>query len=84
MDNCMTDTYRLKYHHQRPLVLSMPEPRGAVKDGRDSGHCSRVESQTSLTLAIATVSPLLQGWMKMDICESFGPGDPLSRNGQRS
>uniref|UniRef100_A0A671K4M9 Inactive ubiquitin carboxyl-terminal hydrolase 53-like n=1 Tax=Sinocyclocheilus anshuiensis TaxID=1608454 RepID=A0A671K4M9_9TELE len=46
VDNCMTDTYRLKYHHQRPLVLSMPEPRGAVKDGRDTGHSSRIESQS--------------------------------------
>ncbi|XP_073697673.1 inactive ubiquitin carboxyl-terminal hydrolase 53 [Garra rufa] len=46
VDNCMTDTYRLKYHHQRPLVLSMPEPRGAVKDGRDSGHSNRIESQS--------------------------------------
>uniref|UniRef100_A0A672LI19 Ubiquitin specific peptidase 53 n=1 Tax=Sinocyclocheilus grahami TaxID=75366 RepID=A0A672LI19_SINGR len=41
VDNCMTDTYRLKYHHQRPLVLSMPEPRGAVKDGRDTGQSER-------------------------------------------
>lgn len=46
VDNCMTDTYRLKYHHQRPLVLSMPEPRGAVKDGRDTGHSSRIENQS--------------------------------------
>ncbi len=46
VDNCMTDTYRLKYHHQRPLVLSMPEPRGSVKDGRDTGHSSRIESQS--------------------------------------
>nr|XP_009289672.1 inactive ubiquitin carboxyl-terminal hydrolase 53 isoform X3 [Danio rerio] len=46
VDNCMTDTYRLKYHHQRPLVLSMPEPRGAGKDGRDAGHSSRMENQS--------------------------------------
>ncbi|XDV14995.1 hypothetical protein PO909_015150 [Leuciscus waleckii] len=46
VDNCMTDTYRLKYHHQRPLVLSMPEPRGAVKDGRDMGQSSRIENQS--------------------------------------
>ncbi|KAK2865916.1 hypothetical protein Q7C36_001972 [Tachysurus vachellii] len=26
VDNCMTDAYRLKYHHQRPLVLSMASP----------------------------------------------------------
>ncbi|XP_077088521.1 ubiquitin carboxyl-terminal hydrolase 53 isoform X3 [Siphateles boraxobius] len=46
VDNCMTDTYRLKYHHQRPLVLSMPEPRGAVKDVRDMGQSSRIENQS--------------------------------------
>ncbi|XP_051560965.1 inactive ubiquitin carboxyl-terminal hydrolase 53 isoform X1 [Myxocyprinus asiaticus] len=46
VDNCMTDTYRLKYHHQRPLVLSLPEPRGAVRDGRDTGHLSRIEKQS--------------------------------------
>ncbi|KAF5889520.1 inactive ubiquitin carboxyl-terminal hydrolase 53-like, partial [Clarias magur] len=26
VDNCMTDAYRLKYHHQRPLVLGMAPP----------------------------------------------------------
>lgn len=46
VDNCMTDTYRLKYHHQRPLVLSMPEPRGDGKAGRDVGHSSRMENQS--------------------------------------
>lgn len=46
VDNCMTDTYRLKYHHQRPLVLSMPEPRGPVRDGRDLVHLNRTESQS--------------------------------------
>ncbi|XP_016357427.1 inactive ubiquitin carboxyl-terminal hydrolase 53-like isoform X2 [Sinocyclocheilus anshuiensis] len=45
VDNCMTDTYRLKYHHQRPLVLSMPEPRGAVKDGRDTGQSERAKNK---------------------------------------
>lgn len=41
VDNCMTDTYRLKYHHQRPLLLSVAEPRPAVRGGephRDGGH----------------------------------------------
>lgn len=27
VDNCMTETYRLKYHNQRPLVLSATVPR---------------------------------------------------------
>ncbi|KAM9315141.1 inactive ubiquitin carboxyl-terminal hydrolase 53 [Pholidichthys leucotaenia] len=30
VDNCMTETYRLKYHNQRPLVLSAAVPRIAV------------------------------------------------------
>lgn len=39
VDNCMTETYRLKYHNQRPLVLSATAPRTAVMaDGRDSRH----------------------------------------------
>lgn len=39
VDNCMTETYRLKYHNQRPLVLSATVPRTAVTaDGRDSRH----------------------------------------------
>ncbi|KAA0722311.1 Inactive ubiquitin carboxyl-terminal hydrolase 53 [Triplophysa tibetana] len=46
VDNCMTDTYRLKYHHQRPLVLSMPEPRGPLRDGRDLVHMNCTESQS--------------------------------------
>lgn len=39
VDNCMTETYRLKYHNQRPLVLSATVPRTVVMaDGRDSRH----------------------------------------------
>ncbi|XP_055014055.1 inactive ubiquitin carboxyl-terminal hydrolase 53 isoform X2 [Boleophthalmus pectinirostris] len=37
VDNCMTETYRLKYHNQRPLVLSATVPRTAVpSDRRDN------------------------------------------------
>ncbi|XP_055061325.2 inactive ubiquitin carboxyl-terminal hydrolase 53 isoform X1 [Misgurnus anguillicaudatus] len=46
VDNCMTDTYRLKYHHQRPLVLSLPELRVPVRDGRDLVHLNRTESHS--------------------------------------
>uniref|UniRef100_A0A8C2X4Y4 Ubiquitin specific peptidase 53 n=1 Tax=Cyclopterus lumpus TaxID=8103 RepID=A0A8C2X4Y4_CYCLU len=39
VDNCMTETYRLKYHNQRPLVLSATVPRTAVvTECRDTGH----------------------------------------------
>lgn len=39
VDNCMTETYRLKYHTQRPLVLSATVPRTVVAaEGRDSRH----------------------------------------------
>ncbi|XP_049328220.1 inactive ubiquitin carboxyl-terminal hydrolase 53 isoform X1 [Astyanax mexicanus] len=40
VDNCMTDTYRLKYHHQRPLVLAIPEQRGGGRgaEHRDTPH----------------------------------------------
>ncbi|CAI5680479.1 inactive ubiquitin carboxyl-terminal hydrolase 53 isoform X2 [Oreochromis niloticus] len=34
VDNCMTETYRLKYHNQRPLVLSATVPRTAVASER--------------------------------------------------
>ncbi|CAL1601317.1 unnamed protein product [Knipowitschia caucasica] len=34
VDNCMTETYRLKYHNQRPLVLSATVPRTAVPSER--------------------------------------------------
>ncbi|CAN9510358.1 unnamed protein product [Ophioblennius macclurei] len=39
VDNCMTETYRLKYHNQRPLVLSATVPRTAVvSERRDNSH----------------------------------------------
>ncbi|KAB5515577.1 hypothetical protein PHYPO_G00248540 [Pangasianodon hypophthalmus] len=41
VDNCMTDAYRLKYHHQRPLVLSMaPPPSDHAKTRADTGSSS--------------------------------------------
>ncbi|KAG7314288.1 hypothetical protein KOW79_022784 [Hemibagrus wyckioides] len=41
VDNCMTDAYRLKYHHQRPLVLSMaPPPSDITKIRSDTGSSS--------------------------------------------
>ncbi|KAM3865173.1 inactive ubiquitin carboxyl-terminal hydrolase 53 [Diretmus argenteus] len=39
VDNCMTETYRLKYHNQRPLVLSATVPRTVVvTERRDASH----------------------------------------------
>lgn len=39
VDNCMTETYRLKYHNQRPLVLSATVPRTVVMtERRDTSH----------------------------------------------
>lgn len=39
VDNCMTETYRLKYHNQRPLILSATMPRTVVMtDCRDTRH----------------------------------------------
>ncbi|KAL3066763.1 hypothetical protein OYC64_016666 [Pagothenia borchgrevinki] len=39
VDNCMTETYRLKYHNQRPLVLSATMPRTVVvTERRDTSH----------------------------------------------
>ncbi|TNN62296.1 Inactive ubiquitin carboxyl-terminal hydrolase 53 [Liparis tanakae] len=39
VDNCMTETYRLKYHNQRPLVLPAMVPRTTVvTERRDTGH----------------------------------------------
>ncbi|XP_062864811.1 inactive ubiquitin carboxyl-terminal hydrolase 53 [Trichomycterus rosablanca] len=41
VDNCMTDAYRLKYHHQRPLVLSMAlAPSEHAKNRADTGSSS--------------------------------------------
>ncbi|XP_031727280.1 inactive ubiquitin carboxyl-terminal hydrolase 53 isoform X3 [Anarrhichthys ocellatus] len=39
VDNCMTEMYRLKYHNQRPLVLSATVPRTVVvTERRDTSH----------------------------------------------
>ncbi|XP_078138766.1 ubiquitin carboxyl-terminal hydrolase 53 [Centroberyx gerrardi] len=39
VDNCMTETYRLKYHNQRPLVLSATVPRTVVvSERREASH----------------------------------------------
>ncbi|XP_076848395.1 ubiquitin carboxyl-terminal hydrolase 53 isoform X2 [Brachyhypopomus gauderio] len=51
VDHCMTDTYRLKYHHQRPLMLAVPEQRGGARgpDHRESGtHSSHTESMSAV------------------------------------
>lgn len=48
VDNCMTETYRLKYHNQRPLVLSAAMPRAAVVaaavDCRDARHATLADA----------------------------------------
>ncbi|KAM9856534.1 inactive ubiquitin carboxyl-terminal hydrolase 53 [Aulostomus maculatus] len=47
VDNCMTETYRLKYHNQRPLVLSATVPRTAlVSERRDTSHTLTAETHT--------------------------------------
>ncbi|XP_037830826.1 inactive ubiquitin carboxyl-terminal hydrolase 53 isoform X2 [Kryptolebias marmoratus] len=39
VDNCMTETYRLKYHNQRPLVLSAAVPQTATEsERRENSH----------------------------------------------
>ncbi|XP_038837240.1 inactive ubiquitin carboxyl-terminal hydrolase 53-like [Salvelinus namaycush] len=38
VDNCMTDTYRLKYHHQRPLLLSAIVPRASTEPREHPSH----------------------------------------------
>lgn len=39
VDNCMTETYRLKYHNQRPLVLSATVPRTTTEsERRENSH----------------------------------------------
>uniref|UniRef100_A0A8C8MC83 USP domain-containing protein n=2 Tax=Oncorhynchus tshawytscha TaxID=74940 RepID=A0A8C8MC83_ONCTS len=38
VDNCMTDTYRLKYHHQRPLLLSAIVPRAPTEPREHPSH----------------------------------------------
>ncbi|XP_019899482.2 inactive ubiquitin carboxyl-terminal hydrolase 53 isoform X2 [Esox lucius] len=49
VDNCMTDTYRLKYHHQRPLLLSATVPR-APREQRDhrSHHLHSTDTHSML------------------------------------
>ncbi|XP_069571452.1 inactive ubiquitin carboxyl-terminal hydrolase 53 [Brachyistius frenatus] len=47
VDNCMTETYRLKYHNQRPLVLSATVPRTAVaSERRDNSHTLPTDTHT--------------------------------------
>ncbi|KAM6940194.1 inactive ubiquitin carboxyl-terminal hydrolase 53 [Xenentodon cancila] len=47
VDNCMTETYRLKYHNQRPLVLSATVPRTATaSERRDNSHTLPTESHS--------------------------------------
>ncbi|XP_067354383.1 inactive ubiquitin carboxyl-terminal hydrolase 53 isoform X2 [Channa argus] len=47
VDNCMTETYRLKYHNQRPLVLSATVPRTLVaNERRDTSHTQPTDTQS--------------------------------------
>ncbi|KAK2817098.1 hypothetical protein Q5P01_025289 [Channa striata] len=47
VDNCMTETYRLKYHNQRPLVLSATVPRAVVaSERRDTSHTLPTDTQS--------------------------------------
>lgn len=47
VDNCMTDAYRLKYHHQRPLVLSMaPPPSDHARTRGDAGTARLISRVT--------------------------------------
>lgn len=46
VDNCMTETYRLKYHNQRPLVLSATVPRTGASERRDTSHTFAAETRT--------------------------------------
>ncbi|XP_061536623.1 inactive ubiquitin carboxyl-terminal hydrolase 53 isoform X3 [Phycodurus eques] len=46
VDNCMTETYRLKYHNQRPLLLSATVPRAAgLSEHRDISHTLSSDTQ---------------------------------------
>ncbi|XP_061627704.1 inactive ubiquitin carboxyl-terminal hydrolase 53 isoform X1 [Phyllopteryx taeniolatus] len=46
VDNCMTETYRLKYHNQRPLLLSATVPRAAgLSEHRDVSHTLSSDTQ---------------------------------------
>ncbi|XP_076003764.1 ubiquitin carboxyl-terminal hydrolase 53 [Genypterus blacodes] len=44
VDNCMTETYRLKYHNQRPLVLSATAPRATER--RDACHTHSMDTHS--------------------------------------
>lgn len=69
VDNCMTETYRLKYHNQRPLVLSATVPRTVVvTERRDTSHTLPTDtySQDVPKARPETSKPLstrLQTWM---------------------
>ncbi|KAK0139510.1 Inactive ubiquitin carboxyl-terminal hydrolase 53 [Merluccius polli] len=44
VDNCMTETYRLKYHTQRPLVLTPTAPPQPLRStGGDPSHETRLQ-----------------------------------------
>ncbi|CAL8332799.1 unnamed protein product [Lota lota] len=44
VDHCMTETYRLKYHTQRPLVLTPTAPPQSLRSaGGDPGHETRAQ-----------------------------------------
>ncbi|XP_061686737.1 inactive ubiquitin carboxyl-terminal hydrolase 53 [Syngnathoides biaculeatus] len=46
VDNCMTETYRLKYHNQRPLLLSATVPRGGgPSEHRDAARMLSSDTQ---------------------------------------
>lgn len=54
VDNCMTETYRLKYHNQRPLVLSATAPRAesshTLSSDAHSQDVPKARPETSKTL----------------------------------
>ncbi|XP_057699086.1 inactive ubiquitin carboxyl-terminal hydrolase 53 isoform X2 [Corythoichthys intestinalis] len=46
VDNCMTETYRLKYHNQRPLLLSATVPRATgLPERREPLHTLSSDTQ---------------------------------------
>lgn len=59
VDNCMTETYRLKYHNQRPLVLSATVPRTSMSDCRDTRHTLTDTYSQDVPKARAETSKLL-------------------------
>lgn len=66
VDNCMTETYRLKYHNQRPLVLSATLPRTAgATERRDTSHTLSADTNTQdVPKARAETSKPLLIWLK--------------------